>query len=96
MKRLAISAGLTLAVSAALGTVPAAARSSAARSGAARSGAARSGAARSGAVQAGEGGRYVVVLKSDATTDPVSVTRSAGASSSGRCTARRSAASPPS
>ncbi len=57
MKRFAMSAGLTLAVAAALGTVPA--------------------AAQSGAAQAGEGGRYVVVLKSGATTDPVSVARSA-------------------
>ncbi|MFE5909006.1 S8 family serine peptidase [Streptomyces wedmorensis] len=62
MKRFAISAGLTLAVAAALGTVPAAAQS---------------GTAQSGTAQAGEGGRYVVVLKSGAGADPVSVARSA-------------------
>ncbi|MGW8364054.1 S8 family serine peptidase [Streptomyces wedmorensis] len=62
MKRFAISAGLTLAVAAALGTVPAAAQS---------------GTAQSGTAQAGEGGRYVVVLRSGAGADPVSVARSA-------------------
>ncbi|MFE4633460.1 S8 family serine peptidase [Streptomyces sp. NPDC056773] len=57
MKRFAISAGLALAVGAALGTVPA--------------------AAQDGAAAVDGGGRYVVVLKSGATADPVSVARSA-------------------